>query len=148
LEELLTYLTIYASSTIKFIFGPSIGVASQANWILTSICTAMGMMTSVVVFSFFGNQIRGLVKLIFNQEKKKVFTKRNRQFVRIWKSYGVVGVAFFTPLLLTPIGGTILANAFGCSRSDIFKYMMISSLFWSFVITYILYYARAIIETS
>lgn len=148
MDEVLTYLTIYASSTIKFIFGPSIGVASKANWILTSLCTALGMMTSVVVFSFFGQQIRGLFKLIFNQKKQRVFTKRNRRFVKIWNAYGVAGVAFFTPLLLTPIGGAILANAFGGSRSDIFKYMTLSALFWSFVITFVLFYARELIETG
>ncbi|MEQ8711678.1 MAG: hypothetical protein RIC80_01605 [Cyclobacteriaceae bacterium] len=147
MEELLTYLSIYASSTIKFIFGPSIGVASRANWILTSLCTAMGMMTSVVLFSLIGDKIRLVMRKIFGAKKRKVFTKRNRQFVKIWNAYGVAGVAFFTPLLLTPIGGAILANAFGGRQLTIFKYMMISALFWSFVITYILFYARELIET-
>ncbi len=87
------------------------------------------------------------MRKIFGARKRKVFTKRNRQFVKIWNAYGVAGVAFFTPLLLTPIGGAILANAFGGRQLTIFKYMMISALFWSFVITYILFYARELIET-
>lgn len=148
MEELLTYLTIYASSTIKFIFGPSIGVASKANWVLTSLCTAMGMMTSVVLFSLVGDKIRTLTRKIFGTKKRKVFTRRNRQFVKIWNAYGVAGVAFFTPLLLTPIGGAILANAFGGRQLTILKYMTLSALFWAFVITYILYYARELIESS
>ncbi len=147
LDDILTYLTIYASSTIKFIFGPSIGVAANANWVLTSLCTAMGMMTSVAAFSLIGDKIRSIFRTLFSRKKRKVFTKRNRQFVRIWNAYGIAGIAFFTPLLLTPIGGAILANAFGGRQLVIFKYMMISSLFWSFVITYSLFYARELIES-
>ncbi|MEM8894513.1 MAG: hypothetical protein AAGC88_08045 [Bacteroidota bacterium] len=147
IDDILTYLTIYASSTIKFIFGPSIGVAANANWVITSICTALGMMTSVVAFSLIGDRIRSIFRTLFNSKKRKVFTKRNRQFVKIWNAYGVAGIAFFTPLLLTPIGGAILANAFGGRQLTIFKYMTISSFFWSFVITYVLFYARTLIES-
>jgi Na+/pantothenate symporter len=140
-------LSIYASSTIKFIFGPSIGVAANANWVLTSLFTAMGMMTTVIAFSLIGDKIKTLSRRILGSKKRKVFTKRNRQFVKIWNAYGVAGVAFFTPVFLTPIGGAILANAFGGHQLTIFKYMTISSLFWSFLITYILFFAKELIET-
>ena len=39
--------------------------------------------------------------------------EHNRRKVTLWRKYGIIGVALFTPLFLTPIGGTLVANAFG-----------------------------------
>ena len=99
-------------------------------------------MTSVYVFTFFGDQIRTLISRIFKKKKKNIFSKNNRRFVVIWKKYGIMGIAFLTPIFLTPIGGTITANALGCKKEDIFKYMWISSLFWSYTITWLVKFAK------
>ncbi len=132
---------VYFLSIFKFIFGPVLGLSYGFGVILTSIITTLGTVTAAVVFSFFGPQIRAFIALFRrNKKKKKVFTKKNRRFVKIWNKYGVGGIAFFTPILLTPIGGTILANAFGGKKSDIIKYMLLWSAFWSVSITYALKY--------
>ncbi len=136
MEKIIIYLIVYGSSMVKFIFGPTIGTASGVPWVWTAILTACGMMTSVFLFSYFGHQIRALYLRAFGLNKRKVFTRKNRQFVRVWRKYGIQGVSFLTPLILTPILGTILANAFGGRKKDIFQYMAISAFFWAFVITY------------
>ena len=102
-------------------------------------------MTSVVLFTFLGEFMREkLLKRFF--KRKKVFTKRNRQFVTFWNKYGMFGVAFLTPVIFTPIGGTVLMTAFGSPRVKILTYMVISASFWSVVMSYLVYYLSTMID--
>lgn len=140
LKEILKYLTVVGLSTFKFVGGPLAGIGFSFNIVLTSLLTFLGMMISVVVFSSFNKPIQAFTRKYFRKKKGKVFTKKSRQFVKIWNRYGLKGVAFLTPILLTPIGGTILANSFSDDKQKIIKYMAISGLFWSFVITSLLFY--------
>lgn len=141
IEELLKYFLVYISSTVKFIFGPTIGIAYGFNIFVTGTLTILGMMTSVYVFSFFDKNINILIVRLFGKKKRKVFTKKNRKFVKMWKKFGIVGVAFLTPIFFTPIGGTILVNTIGGKKKEILKYMWMSCIFWSYTITWTLKYA-------
>ena len=58
MEEVLTILTIYLLCTLKVIFGPTMGYAAGLPPILTIIITVSGMMTTVLIFTFFGEIIR------------------------------------------------------------------------------------------
>lgn len=127
MEEILKYLSIYGLSTLKFIFGPTLGASYGFPVVVTAFLTAAGMMTTVYIFTFFGSQLRGLVDR-FRKKDRKLFTKRNRQFVRIWKKYGEMGIALVTPLLLMPIGGAILINTLGGKRKKIIFWMWVSAL--------------------
>lgn len=62
---------------------------------------------------------------------KKVFTPRNRRLVKIWRKYGLVGIAFLTPVLISIPIGTIIANNMIHNKKKIFLYMFISIVFWS-----------------
>ncbi|MDH4297803.1 MAG: hypothetical protein OEV74_16105, partial [Cyclobacteriaceae bacterium] len=107
LEEILKAIPVYFSSMLKFIFGPLGGYAAGLKLLTTILVTVAGMMTVVLVFTYAGNWIR--IKVIERiLGKRNRFSENNRKYVRIWKKYGLIGVAGLTPLLLTPIGGTIL----------------------------------------
>lgn len=69
------------------------------------------------------------------EEKKKIFTPRSRKFVRLWNRYGLIGVSFITPVILSIPVGTILLNAFEDNKKKIFIYMFFSILFWSILLT-------------
>uniref|UniRef100_UPI00404A5928 hypothetical protein n=1 Tax=Fulvivirga sp. TaxID=1931237 RepID=UPI00404A5928 len=143
MEEFLTYLTIMLSSSIKFVFGPTLGAARSMDYILTSLFTALGMMLGVIAATFFGEQLKKLIYSKLYKQKPKVFTTRNRRIVKIWSNFGVPGVAFFTPIILTPIGGTLLAVAFGGKRYEIFISMAIAAIVWAFIITYFVFFAAS-----
>lgn len=70
-----------------------------------------------------------------NDAKKKVFTPRSRKFVRLWKKYGIIGVAFLTPVIISIPIGTIILNAFEDNKARIFMYMFFSIVFWSVLFT-------------
>jgi len=134
LEELTKFFSILLLTMLKFIAGPVGGYAAGYTFIKTVLVTVFGMMTSVGLFTYFGTFLREKVLSRFIKNRNK-FTKRNRKFVKVWSRYGVIGVAVLTPILLTPIGGTLLLTAFRTPKSMIMIYMTISALFWALVIS-------------
>jgi hypothetical protein len=138
-QVILKVATVYFSCMLKFIFGPLGGYASGFTLLATILITVAGMMTVVFLFTFFGNWIREKVVLRFFKKRKK-FTRSSRRFVVIWGKYGLVGVAALTPVILTPIGGTLLAVSSGSPKEKIILYMFISASVWSVVLSSALYF--------
>ena len=139
LEEIAKAVPVYLSSMLKFVFGPLGGYLAGLNIITTILVTVAGTMTVVLAFSFFGDFLRNRVfKRFF--EKRKKFSGRNRRFVTIWRKYGIVGVAALTPILLTPIGGTLLAISFGAPRNKLIFYMFVSASIWSVILAVVFYF--------
>ena len=138
-STIITYITIYLLCMFKIIFGPTMGYAAGLHPLESTFLTIAGMMTTVVLFSFAGKQLREKYLRRFFK-RKKVFTKRNRRFVKVWRKYGELGIAFLTPILLSPPGGTLISIALGGTPKKTITYMFIWSVFWSFVITYGIYY--------
>lgn len=138
-QLILKMVTIYFSSMLKFIFGPVGGYAAGFPLITTILVTVAGMMTVVLVFTYFGAWIKvRIIGKLFKKSSK--FSPRNRKFVTIWKRYGLIGVAALTPILLTPIGGTVLAVSSGSPKEKIIFYMLISASFWAIILTSGLYF--------
>lgn len=138
-EEILkAFSLVYLPSMLKFIFGPLGGYAAKLHVVTTIISTVAGTMTVVLAFSFAGDWIRNNIMNRFFPKRKR-FSERNRKFVTIWKKYGVAGVAFLTPLILTPIGGTLVAISFGSPREKLILYMFISASAWATIFSLAIY---------
>jgi membrane protein DedA with SNARE-associated domain len=137
IEEILKAIPIYFSCMLKFIFGPAGGYAVGLHLVTTILTTVLGTMTVVFLLTYFGNWIR--TRIFGRIKKRKVNLKRAERLERIWKRYGLAGVALLTPIILTPIGGTLLAVSSGSPKEKIMIYMFISASFWSVVITLAIY---------
>jgi membrane protein DedA with SNARE-associated domain len=123
----------------KFIAGPLGGYIAGFNYIGTVVLTVAGMMSSVFVFTFLGKVLKEQVlRRLFRN--RRTFSSRNRRFVRIWRKYGTNGVAFLTPVILTPIGGTLLMTSMGTPRPKILLAMLVSAVFWSLIITAVIFF--------
>jgi len=133
LSDLMKYIIVYLISMFKFIGGPAFGAAYDLNILITAGMTILGMMTTVLVVSFFGSRLRTWLQKKY-KFKRKVFTKRNRQIVKVWRGYGEFGVSFFTPIFFSPVIGTLLVTTLGGKRKRIFMYMLISAIFWALLI--------------
>jgi len=129
------YFTIFLLSMVKFIGGPIMGATFGFHWTITAFITVAGMMTSVVLFSAMGRKARAWITGRFRRKRRRLFTPKNRRTVNIWRKYGLTGVAFLTPVIFTPIGGTILAVSFGESKGKIFLYMLCSAVFWGIILS-------------
>ncbi len=137
LEEILKAITIYFWCMLKFVFGPAGGYAVGLHPITTILTTVAGMMTVVFLFTFFDKWIRA--KIFSRFRRKRLNPKTAAKFQKIWKRYGLVGVALLTPIILTPIGGTLLAVSSGSPKEKIIFYMFVSASFWSVVISMAFY---------
>jgi membrane protein DedA with SNARE-associated domain len=138
LEEILKAIPVVLASAIKFILGPLQGYALKLHPVTTALSTILGMMISVTAFTYFGNWLkRRVFKNFFN--KPSTPSEGRRRFIILVKKYGLGGIAFFTPLILTPIGGTLLAVGMGKPREKILLFMLISAVLWSTLFTYAIY---------
>ena len=140
----LKYFTVYFLSGLKFVFGPAFGVANELPVIAIIVLTALGMMTTIYLFTFFGNEIRQFFGRF--RKNKRVFSKKSRRFVRMWRKFGLKGMCLLTPLILTPPGGGLLVNLLGSKKKLILKWMWISAILLSTVITLVVKYAFWLIE--
>ena len=142
-QEILRAIPVYFSSMLKFIFGPLGGYAARLNLVTTILTTVAGMKTVVFLFTFFGEWMREKVfrrKVFSRFKRKKVYLERAQKLERLWKRYGLLVVDLLTPIILTPIGGTVLAVSSGSPKDKIIFYMFVSASFWSVVFSMAIYF--------
>ena len=124
------YISVILASTLKFLGGPITGITLGLGWIETALCATVGMMITVTITIFLGNYI---IRLFSKNGQRPLFSKRTRYAVKVWKGFGIQGIAFLTPLIFTPIGGTLIALSFKVKRINIFGWMLLSAVFWGVV---------------
>ena len=130
---ILKFLGIYVACLFKFISGPVLGAAAGFSLVEIVLVSVGGMMTTVVSLTYVGDWFKSYWDLKISPNKKR-FSPSSRKIVRVWRKFGPIGVAVFTPIFLTPIGGTIVMNAFNVDKKIIILYMSISAFFWAFVL--------------
>lgn len=148
-EEILKAIPVYFFSMVKFILGPTLGYAAGLTFLTTVLTTVAGMMTIVMLFTFFGDFMRNKVLNRFERKSKDIpgserkpkdIPDRRLKFIWLWKKYGILGLAVLTPLVLTPIGGTVLAVSFGVPRNKLILYMFISASAWALIFSGAIYF--------
>jgi membrane protein DedA with SNARE-associated domain len=138
LEEILKAIPVVLASCLKFVLGPIQGYALKLHPLTTALSTILGMMISVVAFTYFGDWLKRRFFRGYFEPAANPSTLR-RKFLVMMRKYGLGGIAFFTPLILTPIGGTLLALSTNKPRENILVYMLISAIFWSTLFTFAVY---------
>ena len=137
--EILKYLFVYLVSMIKFMIGPALGFSSRIEFWATILLTISGMMTSVMIFTYLGEQAREKFLKKF-YDLKKGDNKRYLRLTKLWKRYGAFGISFLTPILFSPIGGTLILTTLGSRRKIIILCMLVSAIVWAIVFSYLVYF--------
>lgn len=144
---LLKVISLYFLSMIKFILGPLGGYAEGVNIFLTMLATAAGMMTVVMVLTFFGDTIYGWIARFRSWIGRRLphgpapdKSEKQHRWRDFFRRFGITGIAFLTPVILTPIGGTLLAVGFGIPRRKVVMAMLMSAVCWSVLLTLGVYY--------
>jgi uncharacterized membrane protein len=132
------YFAVMAASSVKFVAGPLAGFGLGLSMVETIVFTWVGMMTTVTIMLTVG---RFLVQQIsrLSVQKPKLFSGRARYAVRVWQRFGIIGIAVMTPLLFTPIGGSLLALSFKVPTARVLFFMAVSGIFWAIVFTVMMY---------
>lgn len=140
------YFSVIAISMLKFAGGPLTGLALKLGWIETAICSVIGMMTTVALIVFSGDFIQKTWTRLFpKKEKPKKFTKINRLAIKTRRKFGLIGIAWLTPILFTPIGGAAIAMAFRYEKREILIQMLISAMAWAIIQTLFFYFLKDLI---
>ncbi|AXE17534.1 hypothetical protein DR864_07210 [Runella rosea] len=138
------YISVVLASMVKFVAGPLAGLALSLSWWETAICTVVGMMLSVVIFVFLGSAIQQLMAR-YRKTQPRLFSKRSRLAVRVWKKSGMTGIALLTPLLFTPIGGTLIAVSFKVPRLTVIAQMLLWGTIWGVIMSFGLFQFRSLV---
>ncbi|AMJ67991.1 hypothetical protein AXW84_02810 [Hymenobacter sp. PAMC 26628] len=120
---------------VKFLGGPLMGVSMGLPFGFTLLLTVAGMMTTVFIISGVGR-----VWVRHKQQQRRlrrvpIFSSRSRNIIKVFRRFGMGGIAFLTPVLLSPIGGTVIATLLGVPRGRILLHMLWSAVFWGSVLT-------------
>ena len=90
-------------------------------------------MTSISTIILLGTWLKDrIVARQIRRGKYKAFTKRTRRTVKVYKNFRMAGIAFLTPLLLSPVGGALATISFGIKKGVAIFHMAWSTLVWGF----------------
>lgn len=143
-------LLILLLSSTKFQFAFAIAGKQGYDFISTLFLTTMGGISGVLFFSFLSDRVihffRSFKKLIFNRaesakqgKKKKLFNWKSRALISLIRRFGLPGVAFITPSVLSIPLGTFIASRINAkfvhSKRKMLGYLFLSVVFWALVFT-------------
>jgi hypothetical protein len=146
-------LALVALSSVKHFWTvPIVVVAGYSYW-ETIFINNIGGLAGFFIFYYIGElkivkhyfgllMLRIFKVLGFNRKskEKKKFTRRNRFIVAVKGKYGLIGLSFLTPVLLSiPLGSLLAARYYDEDRRTI-PFMILSILFWSFSFTSVLFF--------
>ena len=127
--------SVFLLSTVKFLGGPLAGNSMGLGFWPTLLLTVAGMMTSVFIISGVGRRWVRHKQHQRRLRREPMFSKRSRNIIKVFKKFGMGGIAFLTPVLLSPIGGTVIATLLGVPRQRIMLHMLWSAVLWGGILT-------------
>ena len=116
-------ISLFGVSTVKFLFAPFGGKIAGLTFIETYVSCCSGAILSAAIFYFSANYF--IKKAIEKNTKirkdfldqglpipvKKRFTRMNKVVIRMKRSIGIIGIAFWAPFFLSiPLGSIITAK--------------------------------------
>lgn len=133
---------VILSSTWKFAATFPVAVyVFKMTFLQTIFYTNIGGLLGIIASAILS---KGLIKIYiafwpdklkWKIKNGKKFSRRNRLLVNLKKKYGLLGIAFLTPVLLSiPLGTFLVAKYYGQSKQS-YGYLLFSQLIWSFVYT-------------
>lgn len=140
-------LLVALLSALKFQLAFPLAKTSGLNFWETILATVVGGVSGVFFFAFLSEK---LVLLIRNfrsgkasrskdaqvEKKRKRFSRTSRFLVKFSRRFGLLGLAFITPSILSiPLGTFIssrLNDKFVRNKPRLIIYLIASVLFWSF----------------
>lgn len=125
-------------SAIKFFLAPTAVYLSGYNILQTIAITVTGGFIGVLVFFYLGGAFFQWISSKFSSGKespKKVFSKKNRVIIKVKRSYGLYGLAFLTPCLLSIPIGTIIGAKYYRNDKRAIPAFFAGVAFWSVSLT-------------
>jgi len=139
---LLKLLPLFLLSMVKFVVGvPAAKVAFDLNFFeLLAFSTTAGI-AGVATFLFLGKWIfKGwdVLRTRFfppkTAKKRKKFSRNSRLMVKIIRKYGLPGIAFITPTIISiPVGTMLAEGLYKHEPRKVFLYLSASVILWALI---------------
>tara|TARA_B110000444_G_C18845694_1_gene601826 strand:+ start:3493 stop:3921 length:429 start_codon:yes stop_codon:yes gene_type:complete len=137
-------INVFLLSAVKFFGAPALAhYMYDFPYIETLIITTLGGIFGVFIFFYFGARIVQFFPNFFKPmpKNRKIFTKKNKLYVRLIKKYGLIGLALFSPVLISiPVGAFLAARFFSHQSFIALSFLCFSVLLWSIVLTTFIYF--------
>ena len=135
-------LVVLLTSSVKFFAAPLLAKSIGFSYIETIFITTLGGFFGIFVFFSLGSKLVLFFPNFFKplNKNKKVFTKKNKFYVLLIRKYGAIGVALFSPILISiPVGSFLAARFFKANSFRVKFYLCLSVLFWSVTLSTFLF---------
>ncbi|MCB0838700.1 MAG: hypothetical protein KDE26_01550 [Bacteroidetes bacterium] len=124
------YISVFLVSSVKFAVAVLVALGNpKFNWVEIVLTAGGGAIFGSYIFLYFGERISKWVRENFKRSKPMSFANR-RRILKIWKRYGLAGVAFLAPVL-SPMISVGIAVSFQEKPRKILFAMIISILAWT-----------------
>jgi hypothetical protein len=151
-EEIKHWLKIaevFLLASVKFLFAPFEAERYGFNFGQSFLITTSGGFVGIFAFYFAGANITNWWKKVtsafksvflrrpaeaFNRLPPKNFTRSRRFIAWVKIRFGLFGIAFITPCIISIPIGTIIATDLFRKRKPVLLYLSASLLFWSLVL--------------
>jgi putative small multi-drug export protein len=128
-NQLLKLLSTAAAGALDVWVGIITGVAVGLSPTLSGAVSIASALAGVTLVVAVGGRLQQLVY------RSRRLAKRRERVERIWKRYGIPGLALQAPLLTGPILATLLALTLGAPPRPLLLWMLASVVFWGVVLT-------------
>src|SRR5579863_9252634 len=140
-HNLYQIVIVFLLSTVKFGFGgvPIAILVDKFPFFKAITITTAGGVTSAIIFAYLSEWVldkwhKLRTKYFPHKERKHLpeskFTKKIRE------KWGLYGLAFFTPFILSIPIGTLLSVYFYHDKQKVISYMIVSIVAWDFFFYY------------
>jgi hypothetical protein len=132
-------------SSVKFLFAPSVAIGAGFGYLQTIVITYCGGCLGILFFYFFGTFMmrKFSKKTVSENRKKKIFTPTNKMIVKIKSKYGLIGLSFITPAIISIPVGTILAAKYFRKNPKTLSYLLTSLFIWCLFLSTLSYLLKA-----
>ena len=126
---MLKILSTVAAGALDVWVGIFTGVALGLHPILSGVISIASAAVTVMLVVAGGERLQGRIY------RSRRLAKRRERIERVWKRYGIPGVALQAPLLTGPLLATVLAIGLGAPPRPLLVWMLASIVLWGVVLT-------------
>ena len=126
---LLKLLSTAAMGALDVWVGIITGVALGLPPILSGAVSIASAIVGVTLVVVAGERLQHLIY------RSRKLARRRERIERVWKRYGIPGLALQAPLLTGPLLATVLALGLGAPPRPLLYWMLASIVFWGAALT-------------
>lgn len=132
MENFWDIIVWFLVASVKFVIAVTkLLVISNRAWYWDMLIVMAGGTLGVLIFTFLGAAIsKKLEKYNFFKMKRS----KLRKLIKIKNGYGLIGIAFITPVIISIPVGCIISSAFENDRNRVLRLQISSVLIWSLVL--------------